>query len=207
MQFHNTHFHVATTFCYRTSPNAQTYVCQVHESFRSENILFYPSLANTDPLSNPSQTHDVDFSEPWVLGFEYSRPELDFSAGFGDINVNRDVYRHPERQGQPQKMFNKIHDIYALGVVLLEIGLWEPAITLEKNGFKYAKSPKHVKARLVMQAERRLESKVGGKYRDVVLKCLNGDFDVQDDSKEDLKLQQAFRSQVVDVLERAAQNV
>lgn len=104
-------------------------------------------------------------------------------------------------------MFNKIHDIYALGVVLLEIGLWEPAITLEKNRFMYAKDPKNVKARLVMHAERRLESKVGGKYRDVVLRCLGGDFGVQDDSKEDLKMQQAFRSQVVDILERAAQNV
>lgn len=123
------------------------------------------------------------------------------------MNADRDVYRHPERQGQPQKMFNKIHDIYALGVVLLEVGLWEPAITLEKNKFMFAKNPQSIKARLVTHAERRLESKVGGKYRDVVLKCLNGDFGIQNDSKEDLKLQQAFRGQVVDVLERAAQNV
>ncbi len=104
-------------------------------------------------------------------------------------------------------MFNKMHDIYALGVVLLEIGLWEPAITLEKNKFMFVKDPNSVKTRLVMHAERRLESKVGGKYQDVVLKCLTGDFGIQDDSKEDLKLQQTFRGQVVDVLERAAQNV
>ena len=59
----------------------------------------------------------------------------------------------------------------------------------------------------MQQAERRLESKVGEKYRDVVLKCLSGNFGVTDDSKDDLKLQQAFRSQVVDVLGRAAENV
>jgi hypothetical protein len=40
----------------------------------------------------------------------------------------------------------------------------------------------------------------------VVLKCLQGNFEVSDDTKEDLKLQQAFRAQVVDVLQKAADN-
>ena len=48
---------------------------------------------------------------------------------------------------------------------------------------------------------------MGSKYRDIVLQCLNTEFSVIDDTKEDLKLQQAFRSQVVDVLERAAEYV
>jgi hypothetical protein len=34
-----------------------------------------------------------------------------------------------------------------------------------------------------------------------------GQFDVLSDTKEDLKLQQAFRSQVVDILEAAAAHV
>ena len=56
-----------------------------------------------------------DFARPWVLGFEYSRPEADFSLGITDICLARDIYRHPVRQGQPGMMFNKLHDIYALG--------------------------------------------------------------------------------------------
>jgi len=48
---------------------------------------------------------------------------------------------------------------------------------------------------------------MGERYKQVVLKCLSGDFGVVDDTKEDLKLQQAFRTQIVDVLERAAANV
>jgi len=107
-------------------------------------------------------------------------------------------------------MFNKIHDIYALGVVLLEIGLWEPAITLEKNQFKHARDlvdPYVIQAQLQKQTMRRLGSRMGERYKQVVLKCLSGDFGVVDDTKEGLKLQQAFRNQVVDVLERAAANV
>lgn len=48
---------------------------------------------------------------------------------------------------------------------------------------------------------------MGEKYKSVVLKCLQGNFGVIDDTKEDLKLQQAFRAQVVEVLQRAAENV
>lgn len=82
----------------------------VHEGFRSENILLFPS--NKKPAWN----------EPWVLGFESSRPDSFFSAGRADYCAARDVYRHPDRQGRPEQVFNKLHDIYALGVVLLEIG-------------------------------------------------------------------------------------
>jgi hypothetical protein len=56
------------------------------------------------------------------MGFEFSRPEFDFSSGRPDKDPARNVYRHPARQGKPDKPFAKIHDIYALGVVLLEIG-------------------------------------------------------------------------------------
>ena len=95
---------------------------QVHESFRSENVLFFPTTSS-GTIEHLSLEQITDCSQPWILGFELSRPENDFSAGFIDIDAARDIYRHPERQGQPQRPFQKIHDIYALGVVLLEIGV------------------------------------------------------------------------------------
>jgi hypothetical protein len=81
----------------------------VHESFRSENILFFPKR------NSHTKDSSIDYSKPNVLGFTYSRPDLDFSAGLTDVCIERDVYRHPERQGCPAKTFTKIHDIYALG--------------------------------------------------------------------------------------------
>jgi len=73
--------------------------------------------------------------------------------------------------------------------------------------FAHAKNNHAIQAQLIKHAQKRLESKVGKKYRDAVLKCLTGDFDVSDDNREDLKLQQAFRTQVVDVFETAANSV
>ncbi|KAK4139782.1 uncharacterized protein C8A04DRAFT_32747 [Dichotomopilus funicola] len=177
----------------------------VHESFRSENILFFPSM-NKDQ-AGASSARVLDFSEPWVLGFEFSRPETYFSHGHADTCLTRDVYRHPDRQQRPTQLFSKIHDIYALGVVLLEIGLWQPALSLDKDGFASAQNPQSIKKHLLRHAEKRLGVKMGTKYQGAVIKCLTGDFDVKDDNKEDLKLQQAFRSDVVDVLQRAADSI
>ncbi|KAJ5668885.1 hypothetical protein N7462_009955 [Penicillium macrosclerotiorum] len=181
---------------------AQMHMVQwLHESFRSDNILLLPHHVDDERTETRVA---VNYPEPWVLGFEFSRPEPFFSMGHSDFEPTRDIYRHPDRQGQPLEMFKKIHDIYALGVVLLEIGLWEPAVKLERNMFAGASNPRAVREQLIKHAQRRLGHRVGKKYKEVVLKCLTGDFGVEDDTKEDLKLQQAFRHQVVDVIERAA---
>ncbi|OTB06762.1 hypothetical protein M426DRAFT_9194 [Hypoxylon sp. CI-4A] len=173
----------------------------VHKSFRSENILFFP------PLATPASEEPLNYSEPWVLGYEFSRPEEYFSQGQSDRCPTRDVYRHPERQGRPTQPFNKIHDIYSLGVVLLEIGLWQQATSLEKSGFANVRDPQAIKKQLLRHAEKRLASKMGEKYQHVVLTCLRNEFDVKDDSKENLKLQQAFRIHVINVLENAARYI
>ncbi|KAI2462995.1 hypothetical protein F4781DRAFT_426720 [Annulohypoxylon bovei var. microspora] len=179
----------------------------VHKSFRSENVLFFPPKIdkNADPAPTPEES--LDFSEPWVLGYEFSRPEAYFSQGQSDRCPTRDVYRHPDRQGRPTQLFNKVHDIYSLGVVLLEIGLWQQATSLEKSGFANVRDPQAIKKHLVRHAEKRLASKMGEKYRQVVLTCLENRFDVKDDSKGDLKLQQAFRILVINVLENATKYI
>ncbi|KAH0430442.1 hypothetical protein CcaCcLH18_07822 [Colletotrichum camelliae] len=170
-----------------------------HESFRSENVLFFPMVDSAETVAPPD--NNVDLSEPWLLGFEFSRPEQYFSHGHADTCLPRDIYRHPERQQNPTQPFNKVHDIYALGVVLLEIGLWQPVLTLEKSGFSKVRDPHAIKKHLIKHAEKRLGAKMGDKYQKIVLKCLKGDFEVVDDTKEDLKLQQAFRANVVDLVD------
>ena len=87
------------------------------------------------------------------------------------------------------------------------ISPWEPAIKLEKNMFAHAIHSYAVQVQLMKHAQKRLESRVGRKYEDIVIKCLTGQFGVQDETKEDLKLQQAFRARVVGVLETAANYV
>ena len=180
----------------------------VHESFRSENILFLLPLSHPRP-PHKQQLLTVPFHQPWIFGFDFSRPETYFSHGFVDVNIDRDIYRHPDRQGHPTAVFNKWHDIYSLGVVLLEIGLWELAVTQDHPNHRFIdmKDQNEIKHRLIKVANNRLASGMGPNYTEIVVKCLTGDFGIKDDSKEDIKLQQAFRTQIVNVLDRALANI
>ncbi|KAF2637533.1 hypothetical protein P280DRAFT_108366 [Massarina eburnea CBS 473.64] len=166
----------------------------------------FPHENNDEASSNRTEIL-LDCAQPWVMGFESSRPEVDFSAGIADFCPERNVYRHLERQGEPSKLFNKAYETYALGVVLLEIGLWQSSVTLDKEGFRRVKNPKVVQRYLMRQAEKNVSPRMGEKYRMVVLRCLRNDLGVVSGVRTDLKLQQAFRSQVVDVLGRAADYV
>lgn len=177
----------------------------VHESFRSENVVFFPRCLRPGEISSTEDR--LIISQPWVMGFEFSRPELDFSSGRQDTNPARNVYRHPERQNQPQKPFQKVHDIYGLGVVLLEIGLWRSVLSLERAGFRNVTDPWAIQDYLVNKAKKALPREVGENYAQLVVRCLTGDFDVREDSKNGLKLQQAFREQVVGVLGHAADSI
>ena len=78
----------------------------------------------------------IDYDEPWLVGFEYSREDPGFSENPRELEISKDIYRHPERWGQPTRRFDKSHDVYSLGIILLEIGLWKPASYLEDKRFR-----------------------------------------------------------------------
>lgn len=91
--------------------------------------------------------------------------------------------------------------------MLTVANIWQAAISFRKHGFSRVEDPAAFQRYLIRQAEKRLETLVGEKYKNIVVKRLQGDFGIKDDTKEELKLQQAFRDQVVDVLERSPENI
>ena len=60
---------------------------------------------------------------------------------------------------------------------------------------------------LIKRAEKYLEARVGEKYKNVVLRCLKGDFGHGDARAEGSSMLQDFRIEVVDILRNAADNV
>ena len=144
----------------------------VHKSFRSESIMFFRKVDDSQQES---------YNQPYLVDFEFSRPE---SAGtqytFDDV-LERKLYRHPDRQGPPTVKFSKIHDVYALGVVLLEIGLWQTVISLYRDATLRLKqgvvmSPRGIQNVLIEIARRRLPHHMGPAYLDAVVVCLSGKF-------------------------------
>jgi hypothetical protein len=91
----------------------------VHKSLRSENIIFFPSSENGDTTTSTEISAFANLEHPQIFGFEYSRLDSDFSSGRPDFEIRRNIYRHPQRWGQPSETFSKIHDIYGISVIFL----------------------------------------------------------------------------------------
>ena len=161
----------------------------LHKSIRSENVLL---LTGIDFSSFRDKIPNLE--HPRLSGFEYSRLVTDGTGFHFDYKVEHNIYRHPRRWNDPLEAFSKIHDIYALGVILLEIGLWEPIINLDKKDGPPAErfpNGSSTRDRLLRHARKRLGFYAGEKYQDLVCRCLNGDSgDLKGDDMTGFKLQQ-----------------
>lgn len=155
----------------------------VHKNIRPENIIIFP-------------TSSTKLGMAFLVGFEDFRSAEGATAMQGDLDWTKNIYRHPNRQGLcPDDMYQMQHDIYSLGVCLLEIGLWisfvhradgdmteanaTPSPSLEISDYLAMPVKEHrKKARLIMKvfvdiATEQLPVTMGSRYADVVVSCLS----------------------------------
>jgi hypothetical protein len=168
----------------------------LHKSLRSEKIVF---LENATGVG-------FDYYCPYIFGFDLSRPRVDQSDGTKEFRRSKQLYTHPKRWGQPQETFSAIHDIYALGVMLLEIGCWRHAAGFDrtKNGFCEVNNEEQVRDQFVEAADTYLHHMAGDKYTQAVRTCLVDELEVKArDVDEPLILHKAFVARVVEPLEKA----
>ena len=211
----------------------------VHKSLRSESIIFFPS--KDSPLEGDAAPAIPDalidrrnaecYIEPWLFGFEYSRGiSKNSELAATDTSIAKNIYRHPERWNAPTHRFGPIHDIYALGTVLLEIGLWKPLLSLSESGFARVVEPASsknetvakdakgkVQKQFLQNAMKRLPCTLGRAYCDIVQLCLSGvhrgpqgseGFDVDENAQNASELLiKAFREKVVDRLRDLAAGI
>lgn len=178
-------------------------VSWLHKNLRSENIIFYRKKAQAASIEQtPSES---DIPEEWFLyGFEYSRPVSDSTSTQLDRNIERNVYRHPQRWGIPTGSFSPLHDIYALGVILLELGMWRRATSLLRTSDRTYPDPYKVHLALVRRATEHLGFSAGSSYREIVLRCLNLQSHSTEDGNQFLLFTQKIREQVVEELRALA---
>lgn len=172
-------------------------VSWVHQSVSSHNVIFF--RRDTDVLLERGRG-DISYSAPFLQGLDFARPNQAPSLGRAVEDPEHDIYRHPKRQGPARQGHRKIHDIYSLGVVLLEIGLWQCATSIVpiRQGKNF--NVTDMVQRLIDAADSRLAHYAGSSYRDAVIVCLTGGFNIQMDDVIESRLDQAFKENVIDKL-------
>ena len=181
----------------------------VHKDIRPENIILLTHLDN--PATDLALAKEDSFVA-YIGGFEIARPENDFSDATKTLELQKNLYRHPQRQQTPSRPFTKTDDLYAIGVILLEIGIQRTVdlifiskiiAVLEKTG--YTPQPETIAKKIKELAASELPQKMGSKYAEIVRKCLTGDFGLTYDDEAKSELSIAFQDTVLDALEHGCQ--
>lgn len=171
----------------------------VHKNIRPETIIVFEDV-------------NSKIGSPFLAGFEKFRLEAGTTYRTGDDTWNHNLCdslfplpeiiphakigldRHPTRQGtNPELKYRMQHDIYSLGVILLEIGLWTsfvlyppspapsslirtPNLILSPQNLERRDNPLNRstenKEKLQELAQSKLPILLGKRYTDIVLQCL-----------------------------------
>jgi hypothetical protein len=141
----------------------------LHKSLCAANVLFFPSaFASAACAPTAAAALVPDIAAPRLSGFDASRPALDAALSVVPRNPSiADLHRHPSAlRGFPHR---KAFDIYSLGLVLLEIGLWKNLRDYHRPHYSAERWRDRVVVAVLAPG---LGSKVGRRYREVVDMCL-----------------------------------
>ncbi|KAF2631542.1 hypothetical protein BU25DRAFT_407195 [Macroventuria anomochaeta] len=136
----------------------------VHKDINSSNVLVFRKnrrqSANTRALQYALRA-------PVVCSFDlFSEYDIEATNTMPTLNI----YRHPEDPkftGSRDRHHGPQFDLYSLGLILLEIGLWQPLADLWKPKYTLADFKQRVEDVYI----RRLASKCGTAYMQVVRDC------------------------------------
>jgi hypothetical protein len=95
----------------------------VHKNIHSKSVILFGAEDNLG----------AGLGQAYLLGFDSIRPSATATRPSREIEEKEELakylYVHPQKwQSAPLIQTTYMHDVYSLGVLLLEIGLWEPFV-------------------------------------------------------------------------------
>ena len=162
-------------------------VSWLHRNVSASNIAFFYN-----------KTRDtIDPKSFYFVGFAQSRANRDLTDSDGPTSgvYDEEYYQHPDYVAQSQG-YQMHYDYHALGMLLLEIGLWK----LFPNAVH--DRPFSVSANTIAMRELvpQLGPMTGSYYRDAVTACLDGTLSDTSLARQGQKVPLVFRAKVVDQL-------
>ncbi|KAF2760517.1 hypothetical protein EJ05DRAFT_287882 [Pseudovirgaria hyperparasitica] len=146
----------------------------IHKNIRPTSIIFFPRD------QRPINRNDIEWQRVNLMGWGFSR-HTQFVQQYAAPGPKRsaqprliklDKYQHPDKQNDPSRVYEPTYDMYSLGLVLLEIGLWR-----DLDGYVGPAKTSHwsaddVHAYIVGQVVPHLKHCCGETYMAVVQTCL-----------------------------------
>jgi hypothetical protein len=140
---------------------------------------YYQGMQSKNICLLAHSSSKVSFDKPFLFGFTKTRA-FGEKISYPDEDILSNVYRHPLRwEPQPKSRHNALHDLYSLGIVMLEIGMWRliPSLlspTGRTEDFDVSKwTSTKVQDHLKKWAQQPLASVMGTPYQQIVLALLD----------------------------------
>ncbi len=135
----------------------------LHRNISPTSVLFF--------VPDIEKPH-IKWEEPYLVNFSHSRPDGNIWATDGP--APEQDYQHPKylRDEDLHPRFKKQYDYYSIGVVLLEVGLWQPLVDKLKGR---GGNPAELRNTLVQKYVPHLRRTIGKRYRNAIRECLEGD--------------------------------
>jgi hypothetical protein len=136
----------------------------VHKDLNSANIIMFHEKGSVQV---------VDISRPNMMGFGVARPEKpgETTIDIRSLNSPWSLWQHTELRQRPHHRYERRHDIYSLGMILFEIGMWQDLHYFSNH----SDSPFDFHQRITNLCHTHLAHHMGEGYRDAVLLCIGRD--------------------------------
>lgn len=137
----------------------------MHRNLSSNNVIFFFSSPPSVRGKAPEPWKGGVIKKPFLASFDQSDEDAHDAQEEPFISS---IYRHPHTNRGQRSAYKPAYDLYSLGIILIEIGLWMPISRLWKT--RYSRSD--FKVRLQSVYIKKLVAKCGTKYMRVVESCL-----------------------------------
>ena len=140
-----------------------------HKNISSSSVAFF----------NNFEPEELQYERPFLVDFGESSLLAQTTARHYDNDAAKNVYRHPEMQHEGRQSADRVHDIYSLGVVLLELALWKPAPMLIAESIEQPqdRSADNIRKLYVHVARSQIAHRMGKSYESAVLASLTLKYD------------------------------
>ena len=97
----------------------------MHKNINPRNILFWPKAGTEDQW---------DLDRPFLVGFDIARLNRPDEMSEKPLSGSEDdLYRHPEYKGDNPRSFIPSYDMYSMGIILFEIGMWRTVASQSRH--------------------------------------------------------------------------